>query len=616
MCGITGIIGKPNASDSIFNQTLSACSVLSHRGPDNESIYNGAGWSFGHRRLSILDTTEKANQPMISADGNFIIVFNGEIYNHLELRKKHFKSGFTFKTTSDTETLLEAYATVGPSIVNELNGFFAFCIYNKNDDSFFISRDRFGIKPLVFSQQHDFFAFGSEIKSILEYNIDKKIDREALGTYLQLSYIPAPRTIYQGIYKLEAGHNLFINANREVTKKSYYQITCEPSDSEISFNEASNKVHELVMNSVEKRLLSDVPVGSFLSGGVDSSVVAYCANKIKPIETFSIGFKDEPTFDESTYARKVAKHIGSKHHEIEISNDALLETQEIAEQNLDEPFADSSSIAVNALSKFTKKHVTVALSGDGADEIFSGYNKHEGLYRSLNPGIKTTMLKAAAPVLKKLPQSRDSGLGNVARKAKKFDDGLKLNLTDRYALWAKFTAKNVAQKLLVDFKEIPQNIYMPELNNFNDILKVDCELVLQNDMLKKVDSMSMLNSLEVRTPFLDHELVNFVFSLPDHYKINGYGKKLLLKNAFKQALPEEIFSRKKHGFEVPLAKWFEGPMKNKLSQFLLNKELIVDQGIFNHEEVLKLFNQGLKPNRDTIWAILQFQIWYFEHFLK
>jgi asparagine synthase (glutamine-hydrolysing) len=614
MCGITGIIGKPNLSDLKLSQTRSACSVLSHRGPDNEGFHVGSGWSFGHRRLSIIDPTGKANQPMTSADGNFIIIFNGEIYNHNELRKQHFNSDFQFKTKSDTETLLESFASVGPKILNELNGFFAFCIYSKKDDSFFLARDRYGIKPLIYSEQDDFFAFGSEIKSILEYKVRKEIDSEALGTYLQYSYIPTPRTIYKGISKLEPGHCIEIDNERNVTKTPYYQISTEPIKSDVSFADASLQVNRMVMQSVEKRLLSDVPVGSFLSGGVDSSIIAYCANKIKPIETFSIGFKDEPTFDESIHARKVAKHIGSKHHEIEISNDDLLETQEVAEQNLDEPFADSSSIAVNALSKFTRNHVTVALSGDGADEIFSGYNKHEGLYRSMNPGIKTSILKAAVPILKNLPSSRESGLGNVARKAKKFDAGLKLNLTDRYALWAKFTQREVVRNLLLDFKEIPQNVFIPDLNNFNDILKAECNLVLQNDMLKKVDSMSMLNSLEVRTPFLDHQLVDYVFSLPEEYKINSNGRKLLLKSAFKQELPEEIFARKKHGFEVPLTTWFEGPLKNKLKKLLLNKDLLVDQGLFNFDEVSKLFQQGIKANRDTIWAILQFQIWYFEHF--
>ncbi|MBL4705310.1 MAG: asparagine synthase (glutamine-hydrolyzing) [Flavobacteriales bacterium] len=616
MCGIIGIIGNHNLSPATLGLISKACQKVAHRGPDHEQVIIGNGWAFGHRRLSIIDVSERANQPMTSANGNFTIVFNGEIYNHMEIRQELTAKGISFKTNSDTETLLEAFAAFGPSVLEKLNGFFAFSIYNKVDDTFFLARDRFGIKPLVYTVQDDFFAFGSEIKSILEFNVKKEINKAALGTYLQYSYIPAPHTIYENIKKLEPGYSITIDKDRTVSKHQFYRIPATEPDLSVSFDDAAKKVRDLTLSAVERRLISDVPLGSFLSGGVDSSIIAFAANQIRPIETFSMGFKDEPAFDESKYARKVAQHINCKHHEIEITNDELLATQLEAEKNLDEPFADSSAIAVNALSKFTRNHVTVALSGDGADVIFSGYNKHEALYRSMSGGATTPMMKVAAPILKKLKGSRTSKIGNLARKAKKFDEGMKLNLRDRYALWAKFTPLENTRRLIKDFHEIDQHSFIPELVNFNDILRTDCTLVLQNDMLKKVDSMSMLNSLEVRTPFLDHHLVDYVFSLPSTYKINGKGRKLILNEAFRSCLPDEIFDRKKHGFEVPLTRWFEGPLESRLNDLLLNKELIEDQGIFYYDSILTLFDEGIKVNRDTIWALYQFQVWYFQHFIS
>lgn len=613
MCGITGIIGKSDLSEKLISKVNASVNSLQHRGPDNQSVVSGQDWALGHSRLSIIDISPSANQPMQSSDGNYIIVFNGEIYNHLEIRRELKSVGVNFKTTSDTETLLEAYIHLGSRVLSKLNGFFSFCIYDKRKDEFFLARDRFGIKPLIYTIQNDFIAFASEIKAILQYPIIKEIDQEALGTYLQYSYIPAPRTIYRHINKLEPGKSLLIDSKRQLTVGDYYELPSEEVNDQMSFDEAATHVRELTYEAVKKRLIADVPLGTFLSGGVDSSVVSFCANQVKPVDTFSIGFKDEPMFDESKYAREVAAFLNTRHHQIEISNDDLLETQLMAEKALDEPFADSSAIAVNALSRFTRNHVIVTLSGDGADELFSGYNKHEALFRSMNGGLSTGLLKTAAPILKNLKGSRDSKLGNLARKAEKFDQGLKLNLTDRYASWAKFTSPDVARKLLRQFTEINQSELVGELHTFNDILRNDFRLVLQNDMLRKVDSMSMLNSLEVRTPFLDHVLVDFVFGLPSEYKVNSSGRKLLLKAAFKNDLPSSVFERKKHGFEVPLSQWFEGPLKSKIDTLLLDRERINDQGIFNFEAVHSICRES-KRNRDTIWALLQFQIWYFGHY--
>lgn len=611
MCGITGIIGKREVSEEILNRISIATDALKHRGPNNNETITGNSWALGHTRLSVIDPSDAANQPMTSSDGNLIIVFNGEIYNHLTLRNELISKGIKFKTNSDTETFIEAFSYYGKDVLSKVNGFFSFCIYNKDRDEFFLARDRFGIKPLLLGLHKDFIAFGSEIKSVLAFPISQELDFEALGTYLQYSYIPAPKSIYKNITKILPGQMLTVNRNRELIFDFYYTLSTDKSSAKFSFDSAAKTVKELTFKAVEKRLISDVPLGCFLSGGVDSSIIAWCANQVQPTDTFSVGFKNNPFFDESNYAKQVANHIGSKHHAIEISDNDLLESQETIELNMDEPFADSSAIAVNALAKFTKSHVTVALSGDGADELFSGYNKHEALYKSMRGSFANTLIKVTAPAYANLKGNREASTTNLIRKIQKYNLGLKVNLTERYGVWAKFTSFEQAKKLIENFQEIPYSELVKEMSDFNDILLNDFNLILQNDMLHKVDSMSMLNSLEVRTPFLDHHLVDFVFSLESDFKINRSGRKRLLKQAFKEEIPHNILGRKKHGFEVPLANWFQGPLKSKLNKYLLNKTLIQDQGIFSFKEVTNLFTTNIPANRDTIWALLQFQIWYF-----
>ena len=613
MCGITGIIGKKKLEQEILEKVAIATNTIKHRGPDNQGTVIGDSWAFGHTRLSVIDTSSSANQPMTINDGNLTIVYNGEIYNHLTIRRELQQKGVEFQTGSDTETILKAYSIFGKDMLSKLNGFFSFCIYDKAKDEFFLARDRYGIKPLLYSIQEDYIAFASELKALLKFPISKELNHQALGTYLQLSYIPAPSSIYKSISKLLPGQCLTINHDRDLTFSQYYSIESAPNNDAVDFSSAAQRVKQLTFESVERRLISDVPLGSFLSGGVDSSIIAYCANQIKPIDTFTIAFKNEPFYDESRYARLVSEHIGSNHHEIEISDLDLLELQAGSQNNMDEPFADSSAIAVNALSRFTKNHVTVALSGDGADELFSGYNKHEALYRSMQGGIAKTAIKTAGPLLDILPGGRNSGSANLIRKAKKYKQGIGLNLKDRYLLWAKFTTRETAAGLLQNFQEISDDDLISEVSNFNEILLNDFNLVLQNDMLKKVDSMSMINSLEVRTPFLDHHLVDYVFGLPSSYKIKGGDRKVLLKSAFKNELPAEIFNRRKQGFEVPLEKWFNGPLKGTINELLLNKEVIEDQGIFNYSAILDLCSKNVGGNQDTIWALLQFQTWHSQH---
>ncbi len=611
MCGIVGIIGRPKLPANAVEMVRTSTRVLAHRGPDNQQLEEFGNSVLGHSRLSVIDTSSAANQPMFTHDRSHCIVFNGEIYNHAALRTELSQLGIVFSTNSDTETLLYGYKIWGSDILHRLNGFFSFAIYDKKEGSVFLARDRFGIKPLVYTVNDDFFAFASEIKGLLTFPIEKSINQAALGTYLQFSYIPAPFSIYNSVRKLPGGHWVKINSEGQIETKKYYELSTEPALTTRSFKSAAKEVERLVVQAVNDRMMADVPLGAFLSGGVDSSIVALCASQNRNLDTFSVAFKGEQIFDESRYARQVADFLKTNHHEIEISAEELLHAISMIEKNADEPFADSSAIAVNVLSEFTRKHITVALSGDGADELFSGYNKHEALFLSMNGGWKQSALKSGAPLLKGFGKNRDSKIGNFARRADKFSQGLKVDLTQRYSLWARFTEQKLASKAILDFQQIDEQNFISKLNNFNDVLANDFHLVLQNDMLTKVDNMSMQHSLEVRTPFLDHRLVNYVFSLPSEYKINKKGRKLLLKSAFRNQLPENVFTRKKHGFEVPLTKWFHGPLDGKITNYLLNRDMIEDQGLFHFQTLQKICSDR-KTNRDTIWALLQFQNWYFK----
>lgn len=624
MCGITGIfafnlIGK-------FNKvhTASATMCLEQRGPDNQNIYNDDWVALGHRRLSIIDTSSVAHQPMWDESERYCIAYNGEIFNYLELKKDLEAQGVTFFSQSDTEVLLKLYIREREKCLNKLNGFFAFCIYDKQEQTFFIARDRYGLKPLLYLFDEDKFLFASEMKSIIQYGIDKTIDFTSLYSYLQLNYIPAPDTIFKQVKKLLPGHYLTI-INRKLSIAAWYDIPKEQNTA-ISYEAAKEKLKSLLDASVQRRLISDVPLGSFLSGGVDSSVITALASKHKPdLHTFSIGFKDEKFFDETHYAKLVADHFKTEHTVFSLTNDDLYEHVRSILNYFDEPFADSSAINVYILSKQTRKHATVALSGDGADELLAGYNKHAAFYRSFHPGLKEKAVQALAPLWNMIPQSRSNALSNKARQFSRFAEGMKLSAKERYWRWASFTDEKDSSALLSaeSRDKISQEHYqqskaeiLKNINSgsINEILLTDTKLVLPNDMLTKVDLMSMANGLEVRTPFLDFEVVNFIFSLPEDFKINANIRKRILQDAFRDILPSELYKRPKKGFEVPLLKWFRKEMKSMIVDDLLSKKLIEEQGIFNYSEIEKLKTQLFSSNpgdvHARIWGLIVFQYWW------
>jgi asparagine synthase (glutamine-hydrolysing) len=472
--------------------------------------------------------------------------------------------------------------------------------------------------------------FASEIKAILAYDIKKELDEVSLYTYLQLTYIPSPYSIFKNIRKVKQGTYLKIKKGN-VEVKTYYTIPEPHISREISYGEAQKKLVYLLNESVKSRLIADVPLGAFLSGGIDSSIIVAIASKYTDkLNTFSIGYKNEPFFDETHYAKLVAQKFNTNHTAFALSYETLNENLYDTLNYFDEPFGDSSSLALHILSMHTKKHVSVALSGDGADELFAGYYKHAAELRARNPNILTSLLKISSPIFAILPKSRNSHIGNIVRQLNKFTSGLNLSPQERYWYWSSFVCESMVLKTLKDFNvpdeyftrknEILQTINK-QSKGINDVLYTDTHLVLVNDMLAKVDMMSMANSLEVRTPFLDYNIVNFAFSLPSMYKINHHIKKRILHDAFKNVLPPELYNRPKHGFEVPLLNFMKTELKSLIQQDLLSKNFIKEQNIFKPEAIETLKNRLFNSNNcgditAKIWTLIVFQYWWKNVFSK
>ncbi len=631
MCGITGVYSFRESASSYKKKVEDAVIALSKRGPDSSGTFFHNHVALGHSRLSIIDVSEAASQPFTDMSGRYTIILNGEFFNYEQHREELFKKGVLLKSHSDTEVLLQLYITEGPACLEKINGFFTFAIYDNQDESLFIARDRMGIKPLFIYKDDDKLIFASEIKALLAYGIPKELDRTSLYEYLHLNYIPGPHSVFKNVTKLKPGSYLYIKG-KEITEKSYYTIPFK-TDEEIkrnsdSYEEAQKKILELLETSIRLRMISDVPLGAFLSGGIDSSIIVALASKYtEKLNTFSIGYKDEPLFDETQYAQLFAEKYKTNHTSFSLTNDELFSVLFNVLDYTDEPFADSSALAVYILSQHTRKHITVALSGDGADELFGGYNKHRAEYRIRNAGINERSISLLKPLWKGLPQSRNSSFSNKIRQFDRFATGMNLTADERYWRWCGFTNEDEIEKLLnakpgseyYDRKEtLLKNI--SGKSSMNEVLYSDMHLVLQNDMLVKVDMMSMANSLEVRVPFLDYNLVNYVFSLPAEYKIDKSIGKKILQDSFRNLLPDEIYHRNKHGFEVPLLKWFRKELNSFIFDDLLNKEFVKDQGLFEFEEIsklkLKLFSNNPGDSAARIWALVVFQYWWKKYFLN
>jgi asparagine synthase (glutamine-hydrolysing) len=621
MCGITGIYALKDGGKSFFTNSGKALETLALRGPDGNGTAVFENAVLNHARLSIIDTSSHAAQPFSDRSGRYTMVFNGEIFNYQDL-KKELTGDYVFRSTSDTEVLLYQYIENGVACLNKLNGFFAFAVYDKAEKSLFVARDRYGIKPFLYYLDEEKLVFGSEMKALLAWGIPKELDAASLTSYFQFNYIPGPYSVFQKVSKLEPGCYLKIK-DGEVSKGRYYTLTSAGGEGKgMSYEKAQEKLLDLLEDSVKKRLISDVPLGSFLSGGIDSSVVVALASRhTKQLNTFSIGFKDEPLFDETAYANLVAKKFGTNHTVFSLTNDDLYANLNAVLDYIDEPFADSSALNVHILSMHTRKHVTVALSGDGADEMLGGYNKHEALRRAAQKSGINTLLALSSPVWKSLPKSRNGKWSNRFRQLEKYSGALALDWDERYWQWASFLPEAEAKGLLIKGDDLEFDVRKRQLLRFlkgspgmNEVFLTDMELVLQNDMLVKVDLMSMANSLEVRVPFLDYRVVDFLFSLPEAYKIDASGRKRILRDAFRNILPPELYTRNKQGFEVPLLKWFRTELKSKIKDELLSPKFIRDQGLFHPEKVQaivnRLFSNDPGDSSTHVWNLIVFQNWW------
>lgn len=628
MCGIVGYFSG-NQNHELQTALQKAVGCLTKRGPDaHNAIALSPRVGFAHARLSIIDTTVVANQPMTDPEGRFTIVFNGEIFNYRELRAQ-FLQDETFFSTSDTEVLLYLYKRLGADALQYLNGFFAFAIYDHQKQEVFLARDRYGIKPLHLFRNEDMILFGSEMKSLLQFPVKREIDFTTLALYFQLNYVPGNSAMLKGFKKLQPGHCALINQQGQLEVRCWYKIPYTPGTHvtapDKDYKEATKTLRVLVEEAVERRLVSDVPLGAFLSGGIDSSIVTCCAARhVKGLNTFSIGYKDEPYFDETKYANLVAARFKTNHTVYAVTNEEMFSRIFDVLDYIDEPFADSSSIAVNILCHYTRQKATVALSGDGGDELFAGYNKHQAAFRAQKPGLLNTIMKTALPLFNVLPKSRHSRVGNLFRQAQRYSRGLQLTNAQRYWNWCTLTPEEEVQhmfsnRISLSAQQLQQRKaaildMVTDKGDLNDLLLADMHMVLPDDMLTKVDLMSMANSLEVRVPLLDYTVVNYAFSLPVEYKIEAGNGKKILKDAFRDQLPEELFNRPKHGFEVPLLKWMRTGLRPLIEEKLLEKNFITEQGIFDPEQIeqlkQKLFSNNPGDVHATLWALLVFQYWY------
>ena len=628
MCGINGFIYKNSSgSRSLVSNINDMNNIIVHRGPDDEGIYTETnkdfGLAFGMRRLSIIDL-HSGKQPIFSDDKQIIIVFNGEIYNYLELKSELQNKGVKFSTNSDTEVILKLYENEGVSSFKKLDGMFAFSIYDKRKNKVFIARDFFGEKPLYYSNLNNEFVWGSELKSIInKLNLKPQISKKGLNLYFRLTYIPAPYTIYEDIHKLEPNHYLTYDLSSfKFSINSIEQHLADPEKTKPSLTEAKNKVKEMVYDSIASRSISDVPLGTFLSGGVDSSIVSLCLAQYKssPIDTFSIGF-EKKSYDETDKSRVVAKQIGSNHHEFIIGEKDL--KQNIAEilLNFDEPFADSSSLPTYLVSNKTRDFVKVALTGDGGDEMFGGYNKYymgkmNKNYTKLVPeGLHKFTRQISDPFLKISNDNRglrfkaNRLLNSIDYEGQHYWDIISLGYTKNSI--DKFLLPSQLNHDIFEWYKDKTGIRNP--TSLTDFRTIDKYVSLEGDMLVKVDRTSMLNSLECRAPFLNKKIWNYANTLPENYLMKGWNKKFILKEAFKDQFPKDFLDKSKQGFGVPVGNWLRSSLKTELESYII-KEKLKSQEIFKIQEICELVVNHLSGKVDNtfkVWTFYCFQKWYY-----
>jgi len=621
MCGICGVVSfQPNIS--VDRSVLKGMNdSIRHRGPDDEGYYQDAQASLAMRRLSIIDL-HTGQQPISNETGDVWVVYNGEIYNFKEVRAELERRGHSFKTQTDTEIIVHAYEEYGDECVKQFNGMFAIALWDARKRRLFLARDRVGIKPLYYWADQAKLVFASELKAlILHPDVPRQTNLAALDLFLTLEYVPAPHTIYQGIFKLLPGHTLTVE-HGELKIRQYWDVPYRPvSQSEAECAEA---LSALINEATRIRLMSDVPLGAFLSGGIDSStIVGYMSqNMSEPVQTFSIGFEDD-TYDELPYANAVAKHFGTNHH-VEVLQPDIASLVEQLVPHHDEPFADTSIFPTYLVSKLASQKVKVVLSGDGGDELFAGYDTYiaerlNRYYGRLPGALRQRVLPKFAEWLP--PQPAKKGLIN---KVKRMVEGGALDPSLQHTRWMMFlTATEKAELYQSDLRttlidDVTADYfsgYFEKASQFDRLAQqqyVDLKTYLADDILTKVDRMSMAVSVEARVPLLDYRIVEFAMNLPPHMKLDGSRTKSILRNAVRHLVPDLVLEKPKQGFSIPMKHWLRTSLKPMMLD-LLSKDTLNKHGYFDHQVVSKWIQEHLSERANhshRLWSLMVFEIWH------
>lgn len=623
MCGITGKLHFDLARpiDPALIKRMN--DTLIHRGPDAEGIWTNGPIGLSQRRLAIVDLSPTGEQPMCNEDGTVWITYNGEIYNHPQLRPELEARGHHYRGTSDTETILHLYEEYGRDCVKHLRGMFALALWDARTQTLLLARDRFGKKPLLYAETADGLVFASELKALLQdETVSRDLDETALHHYLSFGFIPAPQSAFRQIRKLPPAHTLTWQAGN-VTIERYWSLPFGPKQ-QISEAEAAEQTLALLRDAVRVRLMSDVPLGAFLSGGIDSSaVVALMAEAMsEPVKTFSIGFDDQ-SFDETPFARQVAQTFATDHHEFRVNPDAVGVLPELV-WGYGEPFADSSALPSYYVAKMTRQHVTVALNGDGGDELFAGYERYvaEGLssrYGALPGWLRRGVL---TPLAQALPEP--AGRKNPVRRVKNFVLAQNAPPEQRYLRWLTLIDNGTKQRLytpafaerMATVNSLTRLQLPPDgavaAAGLDRLLQTDMAAYLPDDLLVKVDITTMLHSLEGRSPFLDHHLAEFAARLPVEFKLRGRTGKYILRRALASILPSAILHRDKRGFAVPIDRWFRQELRTVIYDVLLDPRTLA-RGLFRPEALQTMLEEhtsGRVNHRYRLWTLLMLELWF------
>ncbi|MEX1307566.1 MAG: asparagine synthase (glutamine-hydrolyzing) [Eubacteriales bacterium] len=622
MCGINGYLQfkEKKKIEDLEKIALQMNAAIAHRGPDEEGVYADKTAAVSMCRLSIIGLAD-GQQPIFNEDKSKLIVFNGEIYNYKALKAELIDKGHVFRTHADTEVVLHLYEEYGKQAFDKLIGMFGVAIYDINEKNLILARDRAGEKPLHYYMDDERFVFSSELKGLFAgTDVPKAIDQTALSQYLQLTYIPAPKTIYQNVYKLPAASTMELDAQGNFTIESYWQMTYDNQLLIRDYETCKKQLRERLFEAVEGCMVADVPVGAFLSGGIDSSIMVGIMSRLtsNKINTFTIGYK-EKQFDESNLAEKTAALNKTNHHTLFLDYEDAFQSLNTILNNLDEPFADSSAIPTYMVSKFASQHVKTVITGDGGDELFAGYQKY--------------LIEHYAGLLKKMPDFLTQGLlkkvvhalpdkTSLTRKMRKVVDNVhkttfeqRRNLIclgfkddEMGALLKAGVGTQGALDLIKDYYDMFEN----STDEISRAQYTDFKLVLEGDMFPKVDRMSMLNSLETRTPLVSKGVAELAAKIPSEYKIKRTDTKIILKDTFKDLVAPEVLAGKKHGFSVPIGKWLAGPLKSQLDA-LTSQAFIREQGLFSEDYVSAIIEEHMQGKRNRfseIWLLFVFQNWY------